>query len=606
MRTLAAAVLALLVTASPAWAAPATITFDKNTTFDVPAGVTSFSLVAVGGSGTSRGNAIGGRGARVTGTMTVVPGARLRVAVGGGGGAGSAGSPGGTGGGMAALLEGATYRFVAAGGGGAGASALSIVGGDGGNALAAGKDSTGLVTHAKGGGAGTQSAGGAPGTGGGGSATTGQPGAAGVSGAGGAGGNGHSTVGSGGGGGGGGFFGGGGGGGAGSAVESAAGGGGGSNYFDPAVVSGTSQAILTSESTPQLSITFEDPAAPALAFNATGTTLSGTAGTSLGDNPTVSLELTDAGGRTYPLALTPGTGGAFSVPTRGLAEGDWTAVARQTDGSGQTATVTRTFTVDRTAPALTLLAEGARLSGTTTDTTPVTITVRNASGAPLAIVATPANGAFATDLTLPDGSYTASAVQDDAAGNHGTTGTVTFVLDTVAPNLSIDGTTDDPSDVTLELSNGTTRVVKVTSGRFEPIPTDLADGTYTVKARQTDAAGNTATTAERAFTVETPKGSPQVITVPSPPERIIVPAAAGKQAAGLAVTSAQRKRGKLTLAGTAAGTGKVTVKVGKAKVTATIVRGKWKATLKAKAIKVTVTYAGDATHLGGSTSLTVR
>src|SRR5262245_58868300 len=110
MRLFAAGLLAFFAAVAPASAVPNTVTFSSNTSFDVPAGVTSFSLVAIGGNGGGSGSAVGGRGARVTGTLTVVPGTRLTVDLGGGGAAGTGSSAGGAGGGKAALLQGQTYR----------------------------------------------------------------------------------------------------------------------------------------------------------------------------------------------------------------------------------------------------------------------------------------------------------------------------------------------------------------------------------------------------------------------------------------------------------------------------------------------------------------
>src|SRR4051795_84605 len=680
MRTPAAVVAILLASAAPASAAPVTLTYTSDATVRVPAGVNSLAVTAIGGHGTNLGGVTGGRGAQITGTLSVPAGRVLTLRFGGGGAGGSAFKSGGAGGGMAAILDGTTFRLIAAGGGGAGATAGTHPrgrggarpgaggggagatagthpGGGGGDAQLAGGDSQGSVsTHAKGGGGATAAAGGAGGTGS--VSSTGLAGGAGGTGGatGGTGGSGNFVVGQGGGGGGAGLFGGGGGGGSSVPVESAAGGGGGSNFVDNGVLSGVAATVSDANTGASVSFTFNDTVAPALALTppgASSTVLSGTAGVDMGDDRSVKLDLwpgTTTSGTPATIDLPVISPGVFSFPLSTLAEGTWTVRARQSDAAGQTATSpAHTFVVDRTAPALTLQAAGKRLSGTTTAATPVTITVTPAAGAPVDLPATVSNGAFAVDTSLPDGAYTAVARQDDAAGNHGESAPLQFTIDTVAPALAVDeslqGTADDPHDVTLELSDGTTRTVKVAGGASNARPSALADGASTVTAPQADAAGNTAHTPARAFRVDTT--APDIATdlkasyrlgeaVPAPftcsdagsgvascdgpaaldttsagehelaitardnagntrtlrlrylvlaPAATVLPAADVKAASGLAITTAKLKRGKLTVAGVAAGTGTVTIKAGKAKTTVRIVNGKWKATLKAKAIK---------------------
>ncbi|MFQ5552265.1 MAG: hypothetical protein ACE5EW_00835 [Thermoplasmata archaeon] len=224
-----------------------------DTTFVVPAGVTSIEVKAWGagggGGGTDSGSGgDGGGGGYAFSTISVTPGETLDIVIGGGGsggagngggngGDGGGGGPpvagggngagasatmggGGGGGGYAAILRGATFLVIGAGGGGGGGggNAGGDFGGDGGagggtNGLA-GQDST----DATGGGGGTQSSGGA-----GGSSGTGGNGAAGGLNFGGNGGN------NGGGGGGSGNYGGGGGGGD---DDGAGAGGGGSGLGD--------------------------------------------------------------------------------------------------------------------------------------------------------------------------------------------------------------------------------------------------------------------------------------------------------------------------------------------------------------------------------------
>src|SRR4051794_10185414 len=98
-------VLSLCVTLSAASSASAaTVTFASTgaeQTFTVPSGVWSLHVVAVGGTGAATGRP-GGRGAMVSADVSVIPGSRLYVEVGGngnGGGTASAGFNGGAPGG---------------------------------------------------------------------------------------------------------------------------------------------------------------------------------------------------------------------------------------------------------------------------------------------------------------------------------------------------------------------------------------------------------------------------------------------------------------------------------------------------------------------------
>ena len=223
--------------------------------FDVPKGVSSIHVAAIGGAGGSAVFASGGFGAKAAGDFAVSPGQSLFAVVGangfGGGGGyngggGAADSDSGGGGGGASDLrttadDPASRLLVAGGGGGGGFTNPGLTGGGGGNAGEAGDDG---VTDpsiggdaGRGGTAGTSSAPGSGGAGGAGQTAgcDGDPGGLGAQSNGGAGGThfGGPDCAGGGGGGGGGYYGGGGGGGGGTdatgTVGSSGGGGGGSS-----------------------------------------------------------------------------------------------------------------------------------------------------------------------------------------------------------------------------------------------------------------------------------------------------------------------------------------------------------------------------------------
>ena len=85
----------------------------------IPAGVTSVTVVAIGGGGGSInvGSRFGGNGATVTATLSVTPGQLMSFFVGGGGGTSSRGGGGGA---STNLNAGTSSQIIAGGGGGAG------------------------------------------------------------------------------------------------------------------------------------------------------------------------------------------------------------------------------------------------------------------------------------------------------------------------------------------------------------------------------------------------------------------------------------------------------------------------------------------------------
>ncbi len=233
--------------------------------FTVPATVTEVHVVARGaaGSNDSSGAAVPARGGRVSAVISVTPGEKLAVFVGGAGdfggyNGGAAGgtsggychcTPGFAGGGASDVRQGGDTLsdrvIVAAGGGGAGGfepnlyGPFQLAGGPGGGLIGGAGDGYPSGHAGGGGGGGTQKAGGTGGTAGSFYGYTGEPGLSGALGVGGAGGSGDVSYsgGAGGGGGGGGYYGGGGGGAGGGAFLEycyecqGGGGGGGSSYI---------------------------------------------------------------------------------------------------------------------------------------------------------------------------------------------------------------------------------------------------------------------------------------------------------------------------------------------------------------------------------------
>jgi peptidoglycan/xylan/chitin deacetylase (PgdA/CDA1 family) len=154
------------------------------------------------------------------------------------------------------------------------------------------------------------------------------------------------------------------------------------------------------------------------------------------------------------------------------------------------------------------------------------------------------NGAWtATPAALSDGTYTVRATQKDTAGNTGTSTAVTFTVDTVGPKVAVTapaanstskaakpeiagtaGTSPGDSDsVSIGVYAGkaatgtpaqTLSASVAGDGTWAVTPAALADGTYTVRATQKDAAGNTGTSTAVTFTVDTKPAPPPDTTAP--------------------------------------------------------------------------------------------
>jgi len=276
-------------------------------------------------------------------------------------------------------------------------------------------------------------------------------------------------------------------------------------------------------------------ATPANGSSTSDTTpaLSGTAGIAAGDSSTVTVEIwTGSGTSGSPLQARTATRdpstGAYSVDAAGLAQGTYTARAKQQDGAGNTGfSAANTFTVDTVAPVVTLdsPANGSTLTGSTpalsgtggtapgdSPTVTVKIWMGSASlGLPIqtrTATRDPATGAYSVDASpaLGDGTYTARAEQVDQAGNIGVSSSTSFTIDTATsdidpPETMIDsgpsGTVTSTS-ATFEFSSdepGSSFECKLDSGSFQPCAspqqyTGLSAGSHTFEVRARDPAGN--------------------------------------------------------------------------------------------------------------------
>ncbi|RYU15642.1 polysaccharide deacetylase family protein [Nocardioides iriomotensis] len=365
-------------------------------------------------------------------------------------------------------------------------------------------------------------------------------------------------------------------------------------------------------------------------------TLAGAAGTAAGDDTAVTVRVysgsTAAGTPAQTTTVPVGAGGTWSTSANALADGPWTVTVTQGDAAGNLATSPATTfnidttVVDSTPPvvAVTAPASGATVTTSTPtvsgtggtaagDTNQVTLRISPSSPAQgevqnlQATVGT--DGSWtATPAALADGTWTVQATQVDAAGNIGTSTAVTFTVntqpaDTTAPAVTITspvtgssisstsltasgaaGTQQgDAATVTLDVFAGSaatgtpvrTTTAAVTSGSWTTTLTGLAAGTYTLRARQSDAAGNVGTSGLVTVTMSAP---PRITGVN--------PANLGQGASAVTV----RVNGSGFLAG-------ATVAIGGTGVTSTVTAR------TATRVTLSVSVAGDAPT--GARSVTV-
>ena len=195
--------------------------------------------------------------------------------------------------------------------------------------------------------------------------------------------------------------------------------------------------------------------------NANVTSIGGSCGTVSGDLPTVAVSINGASSVNTACFL-----GAWTLPVVITAVGTYTVVATQQDSvNNSTSTAARSFTIDRTAPLVTLTkvngvtvptlsyttsANITSLSGTcgtaTGDNTTISVVVNGGS----ALTAPCLAGVWTLPLSLTvNGAYNVIVRQSDSAGNTGSYGPV--VITRIAPDIT-------PPIVTVTKVNASTSV----------------------------------------------------------------------------------------------------------------------------------------------------
>ncbi|MCW3016576.1 MAG: Fibronectin type domain protein [Solirubrobacterales bacterium] len=316
---------------------------------------------------------------------------------------------------------------------------------------------------------------------------------------------------------------------------------------------GANKAIVIDTTAPAVTLT-----APAngSATNGTTPTISGAAGNATGDSTTVTVRIyngTGTGGtvaQTIPVTRSAAT---WTTTPATLPDGTYTAQATQPDTAGNTATSTaNTFTVDATAPTVTVNQKAGQADPT--NTLPILYTVTfsepvtgftaadltrggTSTGGTPTVTGSGATYEISSGTLTTNGTLTFAIAANratDLAGNNNTASTSTdnsVTYDTAAPALSLTApangsatssttptltgaagnATGDSATVTVRIYVGTgtggtvaqTILVTRSAATWTTTAAALAQGTYTAQATQTDTAGNTGTSTASTFTVDT-------------------------------------------------------------------------------------------------------
>lgn len=198
------------------------------------------------------------------------------------------------------------------------------------------------------------------------------------------------------------------------------------------------------------------------------------------------------------------TGTVLYVPTAALADGSHTASVQAGDFAGNLATTSWSFTVDTSAPRLSI---DSPTPGLVTSATSIEIAGTSEPGAAVTVAGASVLlddlGHFAKTASLAPGINTFDVTATDAIGNAAST-VVTVVQDSEAPSISllrtstglltsrdltiVSGVVSEPGTLTVAGIPATVRA----DGSFEA-PVSLVEGSNAIALQATDAAGNAGT-----------------------------------------------------------------------------------------------------------------
>ena len=259
-------------------------------------------------------------------------------------------------------------------------------------------------------------------------------------------------------------------------------------------------------------------------------------------------------GATLVGTTTVGSDGTWSfTPTLALSEGSHAITAKATDVAGNTSATSSavTLTIDITAPATPAINNVGSTTISGTAEAGSTVKIYDSSTL-LGTTTTASDGTWSLLVTLTDGMHSLTATATDSVGNAGSASSaITPTIDTVAPSAPVfsnaSGNTTaktpilagmaEPSS-TVKLYDGTTLLGTTTAsgtGAWSfAMTAALTEGTHSLAAKATDAAGNTSNAAVLTLVVGT---APVITSAP----------AAKTVAAGSSVSLAVSASGTATL-----------------------------------------------------------
>lgn len=207
----------------------------------------------------------------------------------------------------------------------------------------------------------------------------------------------------------------------------------------------------------------------------------------------------------------------YTTPT--LTDGSHVVQIRHTDKAGNVTTSSRSVIVDSTLPTVTINAPAnSSFSGpsptvnfSVNDVNPGTSYCQMDGGAE-----NPCTSGSAWSPPLTAGSHTLAIRHSDAAGNNGPTSSVSFIVDTTPPTVTVDWPPEDQIVTTtspqiqftvIEANPSPTSSCVIDGGAPSPctspwVGASLSQGAHTLTVSHTDKAGNVGTSATRNFTVD--------------------------------------------------------------------------------------------------------
>ncbi|MBH0010625.1 Ig-like domain repeat protein [Pseudoalteromonas sp. NZS100_1] len=270
-----------------------------------------------------------------------------------------------------------------------------------------------------------------------------------------------------------------------------------------------------------------DTLAPTLTLDTVGATnnstptISGTSNAPVGT--VITINVTDADNTETFIATVQADGSWSADVPNALTDGPLTIEASVSDSAGNTTTLSEGATLDTNAPSINIDAlmdtndTTPNVSGTSSaaNGTIITVSITDSNDITNTVQTTVTDGIWSVEapVDLAEGSYEVEASVTDGSGNT-STATENGVVDTTIPNIAVNdvtvtddttptitGTANAPqgSTVSVEItdSNNITHTVTTTlgvNGTWSVAATQvLAEGTFTVSASVSDAAGNEAT-----------------------------------------------------------------------------------------------------------------